>query len=175
MAKSTVLRLGFGDRLIELLSAGATIDEITDELNGVLEHAGRDDRVSRSAVGRAAKAHEGLLAAKRRQDLLVATLKERAPQADAREARLELLRTLMFDTASQALGAEDGLSPEQMRDLASGLLNLERTGQLADKRLVEAEARARAKAGEAGEHAARRQGLSAEGATAIRQAIEGAS
>ena len=175
MARSSVLRLGFGERLDELLTAGATIDEIADDCNAALERDGREERVSRSAVGRATKAREGLLAAKRRQDALLEALRQNGPPSDAMEGRLELIRTLLFDSASQALGDDAPMEPAAIKDISSALLNVEKAGHLNDQRIAEAEARARAKAGARGEQAARRQGLSAQGAAAIRAAIEGAA
>ena len=176
MAKSSVLRLGFGERLDELLAAGATIDEIADDINAALERDGREERVSRSAVGRATKAREGLLAAKRQQDVLLEALRKNSPADDAMEGRLELIRILLFNSASQALADPDAqIDSADAKNLASALLNLEKAGHLSDKRIAEAEARARAKAGARGEQAARRQGLSAQGAAAIRAAIEGAA
>ena len=176
MARSSVLRLGFSERLDELLVAGATIDEITDDINAALERGAREERVSRSAVGRAAQAREGLLAAKRQQDVLLDALQKNGPRSDAMEGRLELLRTLLFSSASQALHDPDQpLEPAGVKDLSAALLNVEKAGHLSDKRIAEAEARARTKAGATGEQAARRQGLSAQGAAAIRAAIEGAA
>ena len=176
MARSSVLRLGFGERLDELLVAGATIDEITDDINAALERGGRPERVSRSAVGRATKAREGLLAAKRQQDVLLEALRKDGPPSDAMEGRLELIRTLLFKSASQALADPDApMEPADVKHLAAALLNVEKAGHLNDQRIAEAEARARAQAGTRGEKAARRQGLSAQGAAAIRAAIEGAA
>ena len=173
MAKSSVMRLGFGERLDELLAAGSTLDEITDEINAALDRAGQEARVSRSAVGRAAKARAGLLAAKRRQDIVLDALRDAAPASVAMEGRLELIRTLLFDSASEALSDGEPLSPAQIKDVSAALLNVEKAGQLSDTRIEKAEARARNKAAQVGERAARQQGLSAQGASAIRQAIEG--
>ena len=179
MARSSVLRLGFGERLDELLAAGATIDEIAEDLNAALERGGREERVSRSAVGRATKAREGLLAAKRQQDLLLDALRKDGPGGDATEQRLEMIRILLLNTASQALADPDTPvdveAAAAVKNLASGFLNVEKAGRLSDQRIAEAEARAKARAGARGEKAARRQGLSAEGAAAIRAAIEGAA
>ena len=96
MARSSVLRLGFGNRLAELLTAGRTIDEITDALNSELAAAGRTERVSRSAVGRAVQSREGLLAAKLRQDQVIATLRQTSSLGEAAEAQIEVVRTLLF-------------------------------------------------------------------------------
>ena len=41
MARSSVLRAGFAAELDDLLAQGATLDEITDALNGALERAGK--------------------------------------------------------------------------------------------------------------------------------------
>ena len=77
MARSSVLRAGFGAELDDLLARGATIDEIAARVEpGALERAGKPERLSRSAVGRAAKSRQGVLAAKRRAD--------QALEADAR-------------------------------------------------------------------------------------------
>lgn len=174
MARSSVLRLGFGGRLDELIAAGATVDEITDDINGALERAGREERVSRSAVGRAAQNRAGLLAAKRQQDIMLDALREAGPGDDrAVEGRLEVLRLLVFQAVSQALGGGETLSPADIKDIASALLNTEKAGHLSDRRIAEAEARATARAADRGEKAARRQGLSAGGAAKLRAAIEG--
>ena len=174
MAKSSVLRLGFGERLDELLAAGATLDEITCDLNDALDRADRPERVSRSAVGRAAQARAGLLEAKRRQDVLLSALREAQPATDAMEGRLELIRTLLFDSASQALtGDDEPMSAAQIRDISAALLNVEKAGHLSDQRLAEAEARARTQAATRGEQAARRAGLSPDITAAIRAAVEG--
>ena len=176
MARSSVLRLGFGERLDELLKAGATIDEIAGDINAALERGGRPERVSRSAVGRAAQARAGLLEAKKRQDLILDALREAGPASNAMEGRLELIRTLLFDSASQALADPDAvMEPSAVKDISAALLNVEKAGRLNDQRIAEAEARAKAQAGARGEKAARRQGLSAQGAAAIRAAIEGAA
>ena len=173
MARSSVLRLGFGNRLAELLAAGRTIDEITEALNSELAAAGRSERVSRSAVGRAVKSREGLLAAKLRQDQVIATLRGTSSLGEAAEAQLEIVRTLLFEAAAQALGNPDALTPKGVKAIAGGLLDVERAGQLAGERVAEAERRARGEAADRGEQAARRQGVSREAAAAIRAAVEG--
>ena len=178
MARSSVLRAGFGAQLDELLAAGATIDEITEELNGSLERAGRPERLSRSAVGRAAKARDGILAAKRRADQVLDVLREAGPASAGLEGRLELVRTLLVDTAARAVADDEDApppTPGELKDLARALLSLEQAGHLAERRVAEAEQRAVEAAAETGERAARRQGLSAAGAAKIREAIEGAA
>ena len=67
------------------------------------------------------------------------------------------------------------MEPADVKHLAAALLNVEKAGHLNDQHIAEAEARAKAQAGARGEKAARRQGLSAQGAAAIRAAIEGAA
>ena len=176
MARSSVLRAGFGAELDDLLAAGATIDEITDEFNGALERAGKPERLSRSAVGRAAQARHGILAAKRRADQVLEVLRDAGPSSAGLEGRLELVRTLLVDTAARAMADDDDApppTPGELKDLARALLSLEQAGHLADRRVAEAEQREREAAARRGEKAARRQGLSADGAAQIRAAIEG--
>ena len=174
MARSSVLRLGaeFRARFEDLLQSGATVDAITDELNTALAGAGRPERVSRSAVGRAATSLAGMLEAKRRADLVVSALAEAGPAVRGMEGRLELVRTLMADCALRMAGAEEPPTPAELKDVAGALLSAERAGHLADQRA--AAARERERAASAGERAARRAGLSAAGAAQIRAAIEGA-
>ena len=179
MARSSVLRAGFAADLDDLLAQGATIDEITEQLNAALERAGKPERLSRSAVGRAAKSRQGILAAKRRADLALEAMREAGPPSADLEGRLELVRTLLVDTAARALaGDEDEEAPPtpgELKDLARTLLSLEQAGHLADRRIAEAERREREAAARRGEQAARRQGLSAEVAAAIHGEIEGAA
>ena len=179
MARSSVLRAGFGAQLDDLLAQGATLDEITEAFNASLERAGRPERVSRSAVGRAAKSRQGILAAKRRADQVLEVLRDAGPSSAGMEGRLELVRTLLVDTAARAMADDDDEAPPptpgELKDLARALLSLEQAGHLADRRVVEAEQREREEAARRGEQAARRQGLSAGGAAAIRAAIEGAA
>ena len=172
-----VSKLGLAPRLSQRLAAGDTIKSIQDELNAELERQGRPERLSTSGVYRAAcqeDARTGLLAAKQRQDKMMETMRKAGgPPGDALEQRLELMRTLLFDTASQALveGVEP-LAARDLRDIASALLNTEKAGHLSDLRIAEAEARARTESGKAGAKAARRLGLSVKGAAEIRAAIE---
>lgn len=179
MARSSVLRAGFAADLDDALGRGATIDEITIQFNAALERAGRSERLSRAAVGRAAKSRQNILAAKRRADLVLSAMREAGPPSAGLEGRLELVRTLLVDTAARALdddgdGGEAPPSPSELKDLSRALLSLEQAGHLAERRVAEAERRAREAAARRGEQAARRQGLSAGGAAAIRAAIEGA-
>lgn len=181
MARSSVLRAGFASELDDALARGATIDEITDSFNAALKRAGRPERLSRAAVGRAAKARASILAAKRRADVVLEAMREAGPPSAGLDGRLELVRTLLVDTAARAMVADDSdgdeapPSPGDLKDLSRALLSLEQAGHLADRRIAEAEQRAREAAGRRGETAARRQGLSADGAAAIRAAIEGAA
>lgn len=180
MARSSVLRAGFAADLDDALGRGCTIDEITDQLNASLERAGRSERLSRAAVGRAAKSRQNILAAKRRADLVLSAMREAGPPSAGLEGRLELVRTLLVDTAARAMTGDDEdeappPSPAELKDLSRALLSLEQAGALADRRVAEAERREREAAARRGEQAARRQGLSEGGAAAIRAAIEGAS
>ena len=178
MARSSVLRAGFAAELDDQLAQGATLDEITDAFNQALERAGKPERLSRSAVGRAAKGRQGILAAKRRADQVLEALREAGPSSAGLEGRLELVRTLLVDTAARAVADDDDApppTPGELKDLARALLSLEQAGHLADRRVAEAEKREREQAARRGEQAARRQGLSATGAAAIRAAIEGAA
>lgn len=174
MARSSVLRAGFAADVDDLLARGATVDEITGELNASLERAGRPERLSRSAVGRAARARQSVLDAKRRADHVLESMRQSGPAAGL-EGHLELFRTLLVDAAMRA--DEEGAEPVtfgDLKDMARALLSIEQAGHLADQRVAEAERRAREAAAQAGERAARRQGLSARGAAQIRAAIEGA-
>lgn len=178
MARSSVLRAGFGSELDDALARGATIDEITEQFNAALERAGRPERLSRAAVGRAAKARSSILAAKRRADSVLEAMREAGPPSAGLDGRLELVRTLLVDTAARAMADDEDEappSPGDLKDLSRALLSLEQAGHLADRRIAEAEQRAREAAARRGETAARRQGLSADGAAAIRAAIEGAA
>ena len=176
MARSSVLRAGFAAELDDLLAGGATIDEITGALNASLERAGRPERLSRSAVGRAAKAREGILAAKRRADQVIESMCQAGRPAAGVEGHVELLRTLLVDAATRV--DDDDAPPvtfAEIRDMTRSLLSLEQAAHLNARRIAEAEKRAREDAARAGERAARRQGLSAQGAAKIRAAIEGAA
>ena len=175
MAKSSVLRLGaaFRTQVEDLLAEGATIDEITTAVNAALAAEGRDDRVSRSAVGRVTKSMAETLQAKRRADQIVAALAEAGPAGGGLDGRLELLRTLLVDAAVRMVEDDDSVANvSELKDVAGAMLNVEKTGHLADLRRERE--RARQQAGDRGERAARGQGLSAAGAAAIRSAIEGA-
>lgn len=174
MARSSVLRLGaeFRARFEDLLQSGATLDAITDELNTALEAAGRPDRVSRSAVGRASLSLSAMLEAKRRADLVVSAMAEAGPLAAGMEGRLEVVRTLLADCSIRMASGDDPPTPGELKDVAGALLSIERAGHLSDQRA--AAARERERAASAGERAARRAGLSASGAAQIRAAIEGA-
>ena len=175
MARSTVLRAGFAAELDDLLAQGCTLDEITGALNQALERAGKPERLSRSAVGRAAKGRQGILAAKRRADQALEAMREAGPASAGLEGRLELVRMLLVDTAARVADEDETPpTPGELKDLARALLSLEQAGHLADRRVAEAEQREREAAARRGERAARRQGLSASGAAAIRAAIEGA-
>ena len=177
MARSSVLRAGFAAELDDLLAAGATIDEITAEFNAALERRGDPERLSRSAVGRAAKGRQGILAAKRRADLALEAMAEAGPAAANTQGHIELLRTLLVDAAARASDDDDAppVTFGDLKNMARMLLSLEQAGHLAERRVAEAEKREREKAAQRGEKAARRQGLSADGAAAIRAAIEGAA
>lgn len=176
MARSSVLRAGLEGELEGLLARGATIDEIAAALNGALERAGRDERLSRSAVGRAAKRHAGILAAKRRADQALQAMREAGPPSAGLEGRLELVRVLLVDTAARvANDDETPPTPGELKDLARTLLSLEQAGHMADRRVAEAERRAREQAARRGEKAARRAGMTAGAAAQLRAAIEGAA
>ena len=170
--QSTVLALGadIRARVEQLLEAGVPIRQIVDQINTVLAEAGRPERVSRAALGRAAQRALPVLAAKKRADRIVEALGTAG--AGDLPGRLELLRALLTGCAVRMAEAEDAVAISDLREIASAMLTVEKTAHLADLRAARAEARAAA--GRAGEQAARRQGLSVDGAAAIRAAIEGA-
>ena len=97
---SRVDRLGLVSALDQLVTSGATVDEITDALNRALARADRPDRLSRAAVGRARKTRLGVLEAKRHADDVLHTLAD-AGSAAGLEGRLELMRMLLTSTAAR--------------------------------------------------------------------------
>ena len=92
----------------------------------------------------------------------------RGPAQATLEGRLELLRTLLTHAAGRMIEDADAPAPSagELKALATALLNVEKTGQLADQREAAAAARR-------GAQAARRQGLRPDAVAAIRAAIEG--
>ena len=172
---SRVDRLGLVTALDQLVTSGATVDEITDALNQALARADRPDRLSRAAVGRARKTRLGVLEAKRHADDVLHTLAD-AGSAAGLEGRLELMRMLLTSTAARMTDDPEAPPPDphELRALATAFFAVEKTGHLADQRDAAAEARARTQAATRGEQAARSQGLSPAASAAIRAAIEGA-
>ena len=173
---STIHRLGLRDRLVEALDEGLTIDQITDELNGALGASGRPERVSRSAVGRAAANEHEIFSAKRRVDAIVARLESsRTDDSDAIQGRLEVLKTMLLDCALRGDGDGEGApTVAELRSIMGGLEAAERTAELRDRRAeLAARRQEREKAAEAAQSAARRRGASPDVIAAIRAAVEG--
>ena len=171
--RSSVDLLGLAPVLDDLVTEGATVDQMTDALNQALARAGHDARVSRAAVGRAAQRREAALAVKRRADRVLDVLRQAGPAVAGGEGRLELVRALLVESAT-ALAADPDTPPDPgaLKAIATAMLTVEKTGHLADQRDAVAAARARAQAASRGERAARGQGLSPAAAAAIRAAIE---
>ena len=173
---STVERLGLRGRLVEALDAGLTIDQITDELNGALTASGRPERVSRSAVGRAAAHEHEIFSAKRRVDQIVARLESsRTHDSDAIQGRLEVLKTMLLDCALRGDGDGEGApTVAELRTIMGAMEAAERTAELRDRRdEIAARRDEREKAAEAAQSAARKRGVSPEVAALIRAAVEG--
>ena len=159
MARSSVARLGgeYSALVEDLLREGATVTEITDAVNDALEAAGRDERVSRSAVGRTTQSLAPVLHLKAQMDDVVDALRREGPAGNGLDQQIELLRGLVIEAGVGMAGG--GGEPREVRRLAAALLDLERAGTLADRRIEDAERRAREAAAEAGAEEARSRGV----------------
>lgn len=122
----------------DLIAGGSTLDEITADVNSALAAAGGDIAISRSAVGRFAKKTNQILEAKQRTDAVIAALGKQISKSkdgeDPLAGRIELVRTLVFDSALAA-GNDGAIEPAQAKILASAILDIEKAAQLNDKRI----------------------------------------
>jgi len=186
--KSTVRRLPpeLREQIGALLDQGRTLDEITAQL------AQLGAEVSRSALGRYKqhldKVGEKLRRSREVAEALIAKLGN-APESKALRLNVELMHSVLLDLALNANASEDGegtegaegkgvtLEPMGAMLLSKALDHLARASK-ADAELVgkikeQAEAAARKAAAETAVSAARKGGLSAESADAIRREILG--
>ena len=141
--RGSIERLGaeWTDRVAEWFAAGGTVDAITAALNDALERAGRPERISRSAVGRQVRGLDRILAVKRRADAVMGALAEQPS-----EGRRELVRALITEAGMVLADTDEdapAVTPAQAKDLSAALLNVERAGEIDDKRLAAAARRAR--------------------------------
>ncbi|MGE4321725.1 MAG: phage protein Gp27 family protein [Sphingobium sp.] len=157
---------------------GRTIDEIRSKLMEL------DVDVSRSALGRHVKS---LADVQRRmrdsREIANALVSQFGDQPDNKlaQANIELMHSVVMQTLTHVEEDDDGnikplmLDPKEAMFLASALSSLSSAAKSTDDRLEKAEKRAAAKATqEAADRAvtaARAQGLSKDGVSAIRQAI----
>jgi hypothetical protein len=183
---STVRRLppGLREKIGQLLDQGHTLTEIKAALDGL------GAEVSRSALGRykqqVDKVGEKLRRSRQVAEALVAKLGD-APESKSLRLNVELMHGVLTDLAVAAnAGDEDGeaeggkpvvLEPMDAMLLSKALDHLSRASK-ADAELVgkireQAEAAARRAAAETAVTAARKGGLSAESADAIRREILG--
>lgn len=182
---STVRRLppGLREKIGQLLDQGRSLDEI----KAALDSLGAD--VSRSALGRykqqVDKVGEKLRRSREVAEALVSKLGD-APESKSLRLNVELMHGLLLDLAVNATAVEESgeeggkpvvLEPMDAMLLSKALDHLGRASK-ADAELVgkireQAEAAARKAAAETAATAARKGGLSAESAEAIRRDILG--
>ena len=166
--RSTIERLprALREDVDAAIEDGATINEIATSIR-----AG-GGKCSRSAVGRYVKKRRGMLCRQREIDRLVETfLKPPEEHGENHKSRvtMDIVRTKIV-SVMEAHGAQDEpMSLEDLNRLALTLFRIESTEMLR----IELE-RKRAEVARLRQSAARRKGLSAETAAAIRAAMEGA-
>ena len=163
------------DRLHALLRGGVAQADILARLAPLLAEAG-EQPISRSGLSRYATRLE---AAGRRlremreiSDAWVARWGEQ-PSGDIGRHVIEILRGIAMDLAARASDADpDDDAVGRLGELALAVQRLERAAGISDQRARAIRAEARAEAAQTAEQTAAAQGLSAEGAAAIRAAIE---
>lgn len=145
---------------------GAMIDEIVARIRDL----GGD--VSRSAVGRYRKKALDLVKRQREADRIseiwVRELGER-PEGKTGRLAIETLRTLAMHAAVDLGDREGDIDPDEIGTLALAIRRIESAGKLSTERELAIRREAAGRADEA----ARRAGLPADVAAAIRSAIEG--
>ncbi len=173
------------DALREWLKApGVTQQEATERTNALLVELGLPERVSKSSVNRYSKKMDKV-GEKLRQSREVAEMwGTKFGESGGEMGRMvtEVIRHLSFDitTALANHGGVDALNTEEMAGMLEGLKGLSLINQRlghADKLNAEVEERIRRQAteeaAEAAETESRKLGLSADGAAALRAALEG--
>lgn len=126
--------------------------DATLRVNTLLEEAGREERVSKSAVNRYAVRMEEV-GAKLRQSREVAEMwigkLGSAPAGQVGHLLNEVVRNLAFDTAIQLAEGEEPVEPKLIKELAIAIEKLERASSEGEKRaeqvLQREQARAKAK------------------------------
>lgn len=143
-------------RLDEMLrDSGTTQEDIREEVNLLLEEAGVEKRVSRSALNRYSTRMETIGAKIRESrevaDAWIARLGSK-PSGEVGQVLIEMIRAMAFETSMHAAEGEEPVSPKFIKELALGIQRLESAAEKATKR--EAEIR-KAFAKEAAETAAK--------------------
>ncbi len=163
------------ERLDELLRAGVSQRDILRRLEPLLAAAG-ERPLSAAGLNRYAtrveRAGRRIREAREVADAWTAKFGE-SPAGEVGQHVVELLRVLAFESAL-AHGADSNDGPvdaEQLNALALAVQRLERTAEIGARRLRAI----RREAADAAGREARRQGLSADAAGAIRAAVEGAA
>lgn len=150
-----------------------TCTDIALQLNELLAEHGIEAVISRSAVNRYAqkmdKAGAKIQQSREIAEMWIGKLGA-MPQGKVGLLLNELVRTLAFDAAVKLGQGERAVTPKMLREMATAIQRLEQATSLSVKR----EAEIRAQAAEAAGKVAKKQGLSADTAKAIREAIEGA-
>ncbi len=162
------------DPIDELLRSGVSQKAILERIRPLFKAAGVEP-ISRPGLNRYATRMEavGRRIREVREIAAVWTAKlGDTPTSNVGAYTLEMLRTLVHDLTLKAVEGED-LDVEQLREIALTLQRIERASKLNTDRERALRAEVAEAAAEAGESAARRQGISAETAAEIRRAIEG--
>ena len=160
-------------RLDELLRSGIPQTRILEQLAPLLAEAG-ERPVTRSALSRHAirmeQVGQRIRQAREVADAWTAKFGEQ-PTGEVGTQVIEILRTIAFELSVE-IDSEHPRAAETMGHLALTVQRLERASSLGAARERALRAEVAASAGRTAEQAAARQGLSADGAAAIRQAIE---
>lgn len=185
--KSAIDRLPEAARreLIAWLSDPAwTREDAHEALNALLDEMGEPEggRPSLSSVNRYAQRFTALLAKQRERHEVAETWISqfgRIPEGQLGQLIIQMVHGLAFETGLQLeeLELDSDEMPgmvKMLKDLATTVERTERASQINAAREAEIRRREREQAADAAETSAKRQGVSPEGITALREAIMGA-
>lgn len=125
-------------RLDDMLrDSGTTQQDIVDEVNAMLDEAGVEKQVSKSALNRYSTRMETMGAKIRESrevaEMWVAKLGSK-PTGEVGQVLIEMLRSMAFDATLHAGQDEDPVSPQFIKELALGIMRLEKAAETSSKR-----------------------------------------
>ena len=120
-----------------LRKKGTTQSDILEQVNSLLDEAGVEKPISKSALNRYSTRMETIGAKMRESqdvaDMWVSRLGDK-PTGEVGQLLIQMVRSLAFETTMTAMEGDEVVDPDMIKDLALGISRLEKASEMSLKR-----------------------------------------